>query len=298
MYTPVNLVSGTRRLSKMNQAKLMAIGAHADDIELNVGGSLCKYRELGYEVIYIMSTNNMSGCWKTLLPDGRKEVRKPPYNEMMPQRKKEAAAAAKFFGTVAIHLDHPQRHYTDKDGNNFQLRYGNPCPDCVAPDTPTILTAHEDKNAVQRLTDLILEYQPEAVITHGPAMVDMEHMGTALLVTKAYRKAVEAGYNGMLLHWLDNNPTIFGDAFCQWDAVIDVSNYWEQKLEAIGKHACQMPDTSCLTFVPWGDTCGYKHAEAFTIGGQGKLSQENSPFYQEIIKSNQIKPIRSKLTRK
>lgn len=282
----------------MNQAKLMAIGAHADDIELNVGGTLCKYRELGYDVIYIMSTNNMSGAWKKVLPDGRKEIKIPPYNEMMPQRKKEAAAAAKFFVTEAIHLDHPQRHYTAKDGNQIELRYGNPRPDCVAPNTPTILTAHEDNNAVQRLTDLILEHQPEAIMTHGPAMVDMEHMGTALLVTKAYKKAVEAGHNGMLLHWLDNNPTIFGDAFTRWDTVIDVSNYWEQKLEAIGKHACQMPDINCLTFVPWGDTCGYKHAEAFTIGGRGKLLQKKSSFYQEIIKSSQIKSTQTKLTRR
>lgn len=70
----------------------MAIGAHADDIELNVGGTLAKYREMGYDVVYVMSTNNMSGGWSKLRPDGIRETRLPPFDEIMPQRKLEAAA--------------------------------------------------------------------------------------------------------------------------------------------------------------------------------------------------------------
>lgn len=53
----------------------MAIGAHADDIELNVGGTLAKYREMGYDVVYVMSTNNMSSGWSKLRPDGIREVK-------------------------------------------------------------------------------------------------------------------------------------------------------------------------------------------------------------------------------
>ncbi len=39
----------------------MAIGAHADDIELRVGGTLLKYLDCGYEIAYVMSTNNFAG---------------------------------------------------------------------------------------------------------------------------------------------------------------------------------------------------------------------------------------------
>ncbi len=56
----------------------MAIGAYPDDIELNVGGSLLKYRDRGYEIVYIMSTNNMPGTWSVLRPEGRMENRTPP----------------------------------------------------------------------------------------------------------------------------------------------------------------------------------------------------------------------------
>ena len=44
----------------MSRKVLMAIGAHADDIEFNAGGTLFKYLEKGYEVVYILSTNNIS----------------------------------------------------------------------------------------------------------------------------------------------------------------------------------------------------------------------------------------------
>ena len=183
---------------------LMAVGAHADDLELNVGGTLLKYRERGYQVVYVMSTNNMAGAWTRGKPDGAFEVTLPPYYELMPQRKLEAAAGAKVLGTVPIHLDHPQRLFVRADGTRSELRYGSDRPDRVVPtDVPTILTAHEDKRAVQRLADLILEHKPEAILTHGPAQGDMEHIGTALLVTRSYQQAVAAGHDGMLLMWRD-----------------------------------------------------------------------------------------------
>ena len=106
----------------MGNQTLMAIGAHADNIELNVGGTLAKYREMGYDVVYVMSTNNMSGGWSKLRPD-----------------------------------------------------------------TPTILTAHEDKTAVRKLAELMLKHKPEAVMTHGPVMVDMEHVGTCMPDTGSFK---------------------------------------------------------------------------------------------------------------
>ena len=80
---------------------IMAVFAHADDVELGCGGTLSKYRQLsGYRVDYIMSTNNMSGSWCSLDADGKLQSRKCSWREMMPQRKKEAdAAAEKFYGT-------------------------------------------------------------------------------------------------------------------------------------------------------------------------------------------------------
>ena len=225
----------------------------------------------------------MSGGWSKLRPDGTKEKRTPPFDEIMPQRKLEAAAAAKFFGTEAIHLEHPQRHYMGKNGRMVELRYGNERPDCVASDTPTILTAHEHKTCIGKLAELMLKHKPEAVITHGPIMVDMEHIGTCLLVTKAYGQARESGLDGMLLHWTDLvPPTIYGDTFLRWDTFIDVSSFWDKKLEAIGLHACQIPAPSKLDFPARAEICGCLHAETFTICNPGSMKPAYE-FTKEIL---------------
>ncbi len=263
----------------------MAVGAHADDIELNVGGTLVKYRESGYAIAYVMSTNNMSGDFHAVHPDGTRETTKPSSMEMINRRRGEAEAAAAFFGTKPIFLDHPQRHYRDKEGKDIELRYGSPRPECVTSDLPTILTAHEDADSVRRLSELIIRHSPEAVMTHGPIMLDMEHVGTCLLVTKAYLKARDSGYGGMLLHWLDISPTIFGKIFTRWESHIDISGYQEKKIEAIGMHACQMPTPSKLDFPPIGAACGCSYAEAFTIGGYGNATARTGRFTKEILEN-------------
>ena len=45
----------------MTKRSIMCVGAHADDIEFSVGGACLKYLDRGYEIDYVMSTNNMSG---------------------------------------------------------------------------------------------------------------------------------------------------------------------------------------------------------------------------------------------
>lgn len=267
----------------MPEKALMAVGAHADDIELNTGGTLAKYYDRGYGIVYIMATNNMSGEWSQTDRDGRIVKRTPPYHEIMPQRKRETAAAAELFGAEPIHLDHPQRHYTREDGTRAELRYGCDRPDCVPPDVPSVLTACEDGPSVQRLSDLILEHRPEGILTHGSAAANVEHFATCLLVLNAYWRAVEAGYDGMLLQWPELGVTLYGKQNHWWETFVDVTGYWDRKLEAIGKHACQIPDPSRLDLPTWTDACGCERAEAYSIIGRGERVAESSEFSLEIL---------------
>ena len=42
-------------------ADLGRLNAHADDLELQMGGTLAKYHQgYGYDIVYVMTTNNMS----------------------------------------------------------------------------------------------------------------------------------------------------------------------------------------------------------------------------------------------
>lgn len=262
---------------------IMAIGSHADDIEVCIGGTLLKYRDHGYDVVYVMSTNNFSGHWCRLKPDGSIHYDCPPPAIIEPQRKREAAAAAARLGTTAIHLDHPQRHYFREDGSQAEVRYGCPLPSGVQTDVPTILTAYEHGPSVDALAKVIVKSDPEAVITHSPVMVNIEHYATTVLTIKAFWKAVEKGYTGMLLLWHDITIGPYGDAYARWDTFVDVSAYWQAKFDLIGIHACQIPRPSDLELPPWGAACGCRYAEVFDIVSTGRRPPQGSPFNTEIL---------------
>jgi len=269
----------------MTKQTLMAIGAHADDIELNTGATLAKYRDAGYEVAYVMSTNNMSGGWTTIDSEGKRQSRLPPWHEIMAQRKKETDSAAEFYGTKPIHLDHPQRHYTRDDGRKQRLHFGSERPEGVGCETPTILTAYEDAACVQRLAELILSHQPEAILSHSMETGNIEHVGSCLLVSAAYQKARQSGYEGMLLFWYDITSPPAAATQRTWDTFVNVTGYWQAKLEAIALHACQIVDARALDLPKFGPACACGDAEVFRIAERGLPPDYPHPFSLEIFRN-------------
>lgn len=274
--------------------RVMAIGAHADDIEISVGGTLLKYHDAGYEVIYVMSTNNMSGevkAWKDgVVVNLPREAPVP----MMSRRKAECDKAAAVLGATPIHLDHPQRHYNTGQGKEvIELRFGCDRPEGVAPNVPTILTACEDPESIDKLAALILEHRPECILTHGVNQRNIEHFATCLLVTNAFWKAAEQGYKGGLLHWKEAH-TLHGDSQTRWDTFIDCTAQLDRKMELIGLHACQMPRAHLTDFghrllATWqGKAAGCEAAEMFTwvrrpIYTDSAMSGREYPIFGELV---------------
>jgi LmbE family N-acetylglucosaminyl deacetylase len=249
--------------------RIMAVGAHADDIEIGVGGTLAKYRDVGYEVVYVMSTNNMSGGVSELLPDGSLRTTGESTLPMMARRKRECDDAARALGTVPIHLDHPQRHYTAPDNKTtIELRYGCALPAGVPENVPSILTACEHAPSIRRLADLILEKDPEVLFTHSVSQQNIEHFATSLLVTQAFWLAVEGGFRGALLHWRDGISRL-GEFNCRWETFVDYTPHLDRKMQLIGLHRCQMPKAHLPEFghrtlaTRWGQACGCGAAEVF-----------------------------------
>lgn len=267
----------------MSKKKLIAIGAHADDIELDVGGTLLKYKNIGYEIAYVMSTDNMSGKISLLDNEGFSKKLYPSYRELMPIRKREAETAARVLEAKPIHLNYPQRHYRDDDGAFHEIGYGVPCPDHVEPGIPSILTAHEHDFQVNRVANLLLEHDAEAVLTHGNLGENLEHVATCLLVTKAFYEAQKKGFRGALLYWHCIAATLFRANYCDWDTFIDVSDVWENKLDLVSIHQSQKPNARYLDYPEWGAACGCKKAEVFTIAHDGVPPLYYSPFSIEIF---------------
>ena len=261
---------------------ILAIGAHADDLELQMGGTLAKYHAAGYDIIYVMATNNMSGGENAVSDDGDA---RPLHLRAQQIRKSEVAEAARYFGTEAIHFDHPQRHFRTRDGQKITATYGSPVPEGVDPDIPCILSAHEHQPSLERVVALILEHNPEVVFTHGGPMRNIEHFATQLLVTNAYWKAVERGYEGMLLHWHDLGVNTFGEAYKHWDTHIDISAFWEAKLHVSGLHKSMKPDPAALDWPQWGPACGCRHAEVFTIVGRNRTPVQYGALTLEILQN-------------
>lgn len=267
---------------------IMAIGAHADDIEFNVTGTLLKYHKAGYSVTYVMATNNCAGTWARLDENGKRVVDLVPWYEMMPQRKLEAARAAReLFDTEPIHLDYAQRHYWDRHLVKTELHYGCEPLNCSGPDAPTIITACEDETAIKSLANLILEKNPECVLTHGYAVYTTEHYCVATLTREAFFLARERGYAGSLLHWIEVETERYGRGFVRWNTFIDTSGYGsEAKRAALEIHSCQVPTAKHLDLEDeiHGRDCGCESAETFIACRINRdLSGE---FTREIVENS------------
>lgn len=274
----------------MNIQKVMSIGAHADDIEVASGGTLLKCLDNGYEIVYIMTTNNMSGNVAELQADGTiKNWTEAPW-EMMRRRKRECDEAAAILKTEPIHLDHPQRHYRDEDGIRHIIDYGSAPLSEGMPRLPSILTAYEDKDSVKRLADLILKHNPSCIFAHGLSSHNIEHLASSLLSTNAYWKAVESGFKGALLHFREDLNS-FGPINAKFDTFIDISDYLDARMELLGKHACQMPTTHYpnhghrLRVMKKGVLCGCKAAETFTWVNHHQIPDLdcNLPFFSPLL---------------
>lgn len=287
----------------MSRPSIMGVAAHCDDIEFLFAGTLLKYHEnFSYRICYVESTNNMAGGWainsegKPELPLGDYKKEKTevfpgrfswqvPWFIEMPQRKKEAADAAACFGTEPIFLDYPQRHYWDADLKKVELVYGEPRPECVPEDVPTILTAHDSAAEVAKTAELILKENPEVIITHAPVDYTEEHTATSHLIRKAFLSAKMNGYDGSLIFAHAVTAGKYGSFFDQFDTFVDISGFETKKREVLGKHACQVPYPERLDIedIPRGKRCGVHAAELFYVF---ELSQTRDGAFTEELKRN------------
>lgn len=264
----------------------MSIGAHADDIEFSTGGTCLKYLDRGYAMDYVMSTNNMSGVFHVVEED-KTVTRKEAEPEVMePIRKSEAAAGAAMLKTIPIHLDHPQRHYTGADLRRVHEGYGVPAPKGATLGRPSIMVAHADPEAVNRVKNLILERAPEAVLTHNLVTDSPEHYATALLVLLAYREALKAGYPGPLLFWNEFvQSTQLDKSFLLWDSFIDISGLRQRQFDLIRCHITMVPFPERMDYLDFTELTGIRDAELFKFASSISDFKPSGDFTEEILRN-------------
>lgn len=142
----------------MTPRRVLAVGAHPDDIEFGMGATLAKWRRQGSELVLVVLTDGRRGTWN----------RELDLLELAVVRRHEGAAAARCLGAEPpIALDVP-------DG------------ELVANDV-----------TVARLVILLRRIQPTLVASHDPWTRDRlhpDHQAAGWLVTRAIVAARDHGY--------------------------------------------------------------------------------------------------------
>lgn len=243
---------------------IMAIMAHADDLEVYAGGTMAKFVEQGYEGVLVQMTESAAGA---RVPG--KGYRQTTREETKPLRDEELRRGAEILGVRNVErLDFQSMLYSDgkdfvwigDDDYNYRLPGAGPLMPAVA----------INPKLIAPVIDLITRYEPEIVI--GQHMLSgFEHVCTGHILNQAFRQAMEKGVSlGQL--W---TPSCV--RHCTWasdvrlypspNVLIDITSTWEKKVAAMLAHESQGLDKSVekirVIAQYWGLARQCELAEAF-----------------------------------
>ena len=210
-------VSATTHTSNLETPEIvLAIGAHPDDVEFGIGGTLAKWSAQGSIVHHLVCTDGSKGTWN---PDADIDAL-----VLTRQKEQHDAAAAlgatgsvSFLGYVDGELDH-------------------------------------SREVIDRIALLIRVLKPNVVATHDPwkrYRLHPDHRNTGLNVCDAIVAARDPHF--LKHHMRDFGVTHHRpDALLFWEAdepnhYEDVSQWVQTKLAALEKHASQFESTMKAT---------------------------------------------------
>jgi LmbE family N-acetylglucosaminyl deacetylase len=250
---------------------ICVIMAHADDIELSAGATLAKYIAEGYRALYGVMSRCNSG-WTVTEEKGGHYV---PSLEIIPQRRKEAQAAAKVFGAQLFQGDLLENCYMQRDGTQITVNFrGWPGPEEDVPDGVPFAVAQgtgdwPDSPILQELTDLLIEWEPELVIGQPFQNKNPDHFCAAMVLHTAYQAAKEKAELGPF--WV---PVAMPDSEHAFPPLtpnrfVDVTGHEETCLKAAachrsqGVHLAPSQDRIRQKWAKWGKLHGCTSAEGF-----------------------------------
>ncbi len=216
--------------------RILAVGAHPDDLEILCAGTLAKYRARGDDVVMCHAANGDKGHF-IIPPDELTEI-----------RRREAREAASVIGAQAAELGFLDMEIHDSD--EARLRF----IEMVRAARPEVIITHHpddyhtDHKAVSAL---VLEASFSATVPHVKTQSE-------------YLPKLPVVYFMDTLAGLNFQPTEY----------VDITALMPQKLEMMSKHASQLvwlqehdnydPLDAIETAAKYrGYQCGVKYAEGF-----------------------------------
>lgn len=183
----------------ITKVDILAIGAHPDDVELSASGTLLKEIQAGKTVGLVDLTQGELGT------RGSAEL-----------RKEEATKAAEIIGaTFRVNLEMPDGFFTNTPEHQLKL------------------------------IEVIRAAQPEIIVSNAPRDRHPDHAKGQQVVSNAAFYAglrkIETHYNGELqAPW--RPKAIYNyiqDRFIEPDIVVDVTAFWDKKVESILAYSSQ-----------------------------------------------------------
>ena len=208
---------------------LLVIVAHPDDAELCCAGTLLKHKQLGYSIGIVDLTRGELGS------RGSADI-----------RDKEAAARAQVLGLDA-------RENLDLGDGQFENNHASRL----------------------RIIEQIRKYQPEIVLTNAISDRHPDHGRAAKLVSDACYFSgllkIETAMNGeQQSHWRPKQVWhMLQDYYHHPDIVIDVTEHWAKKMEAIACFSSQFfqeKDEGPKTPISSKEFWDFLEARARTVG--------------------------------
>lgn len=174
-----------RRARLSTSTRVLAIGAHPDDIEIGVGATLAAHAAAGHQVtVLILSSGAVGGP--------------------VDLRRQEALDAASMIGARLVHLGFEDTRLTHEDGLIAAIEsvLGEVDPDRVY--THSVYDRHQDHSAVHRATQVAARGVPNLACFQSPSgtvefspdrFVSVEdHLATKLRMLAAHRSQMHRDY--------------------------------------------------------------------------------------------------------
>lgn len=231
------------------QPVVMAIGAHADDVEGSFGGTLANLIDQGWKGIYVVATNNTAGnhldsVHEQPRPEDYLNIQKVlgPFPagalETIQIRQEESRRAAAVFGAQPEFLNlHETWFWLGRQEVYFyDPRWSRYDP----PGTGIVTSAAAGSKGLDLAVELIKRYQPDVVLAMLLADRNPEHGETGDVTYRAFvRAAREGAHVGQLWMTMRERPQYLERVRMDPDISVDVTRQIPRVLAALEQHVSQ-----------------------------------------------------------
>ena len=227
------------------QRIVMAIGAHADDVEFGFGGTLANLIDQGWKGIYVVAINNTAGnhldsVHERPKPEDYLNIQKVigPYPvdalESIQIRQEESRRAAAVYGAQPefLNLHETFFWFGRQEVYFYDPRWSRFNP----PGSGIVTSAAAGSKGLDLATELIKRYQPDVVLAMLLADRNPEHGKTGDVTYRAFvRAAKEGAHVGQLWMSLRERPQYLERVRMDPDITVDVTKQIPRHLAALAR---------------------------------------------------------------